>query len=701
MTEGLVIDMFAGGGGASEGMREALGREVDIAVNHDLKALMMHAVNHPGALHLEEDVFTVRLDEYCKGRHVSLMWASPDCFTAGHLVWTNDGYKPIEDVRPKDYVLTHKGRMRMVTRFVKKSTYDLYEIKIAGCETQTVTPEHPYYARKKSHTGGRVTLGEAEWVKAEELSNEYKVGIPINSESIVPTWNGTVKEVHNQYGITTAIYVNELGRLMSNEDFWWVVGRYIGDGCLTESKCMVEICCAKDEDGEIRPHLDSTGIRYTERDKRTTHAFTISSKEMCDFLGQFGAGAVNKSITPTILNLPIELLRAFLEGYISADGSWITKYEYPECNITTVSRNLAYGIQQCILKAYGTYGCIYVRENNCSVIEGRKVHTLPAYSIHFRIERKWAKFTIEDGMAWVNVSKVKQAKQGHYSSVYTLSVEEDESFTVGNVAVHNCTHFSRARGGKPRSQHVRMLPWAVFEQSRRVMPDVVVCENVAEIQTWEDYGAFVDSMRGLGYTFECRELVAADYGARTSRRRWYAVFRRDGCKTEWPMPNHKEPGTVLAPHLPAWLSARPCIDLEDMGEDVKRRSRPLSANTLGRMERGFRAFGNQWLMSYYGTGVGQSLDMPLRTITCKDRFALVTRRRGRSYLRMLRPDELKLAQGFPASYVIDRYSDGTSVPKAEQVRRIGNSVVPLMARCIVAANVWGGRTCWNKTAMGA
>ena len=46
MRDGLVIDMFAGGGGASEGMREALGREVDIAVNHDLKALMMHAMNH-------------------------------------------------------------------------------------------------------------------------------------------------------------------------------------------------------------------------------------------------------------------------------------------------------------------------------------------------------------------------------------------------------------------------------------------------------------------------------------------------------------------------------------------------------------------------------------------------------------------------------------------------------------------------------
>ena len=102
-----------------------------------------------------------------------------------------------------------------------------------------------------------------------------------------------------------------------------------------------------------------------------------------------------------------------------------------------------------------------------------------------------------------------------------------------------------------------------------------------------------------------------------------------------------------------------------------------------------------FLVSYYGNEHdADSVDEPLRTITCHDRFGLVTcQRDGRTYqladvrLRMLRPEELKLAQGFPAGYVIDRYADGTRVPKSEQVRRIGNSVVPLMARRIVEANV--------------
>ena len=75
----LIIDCFAGGGGASVGIEMALGRPVDIAINHDPQAIRMHKVNHPDTLHLTEDIFKVDLQRYVKGRRVALMWASPDC----------------------------------------------------------------------------------------------------------------------------------------------------------------------------------------------------------------------------------------------------------------------------------------------------------------------------------------------------------------------------------------------------------------------------------------------------------------------------------------------------------------------------------------------------------------------------------------------------------------------------------------------
>lgn len=75
----LIIDCFAGGGGASVGIEMALGRPVDIAINHDPQAIRIHKINHPSTLHLTEDIFKVDLQKYVGGRHVALMWASPDC----------------------------------------------------------------------------------------------------------------------------------------------------------------------------------------------------------------------------------------------------------------------------------------------------------------------------------------------------------------------------------------------------------------------------------------------------------------------------------------------------------------------------------------------------------------------------------------------------------------------------------------------
>lgn len=75
----LIIDSFAGGGGASEGIRAAIGRDPDIAMNHNPIALAMHRINHPGTRHIEEDVWNVDAVGLCDGRPIGLLWMSPDC----------------------------------------------------------------------------------------------------------------------------------------------------------------------------------------------------------------------------------------------------------------------------------------------------------------------------------------------------------------------------------------------------------------------------------------------------------------------------------------------------------------------------------------------------------------------------------------------------------------------------------------------
>ena len=100
----LIIDAFAGGGGASVGIEMALGRPVDIAINHDPDAILMHKTNHPDTLHLTEDIFKVNLKKYVKGQHVALMWASPDCTSHSKAKGGKPLPEEIEHIYP-DYSL--------------------------------------------------------------------------------------------------------------------------------------------------------------------------------------------------------------------------------------------------------------------------------------------------------------------------------------------------------------------------------------------------------------------------------------------------------------------------------------------------------------------------------------------------------------------------------------------------------------------
>ena len=100
---------------------------------------------------------------------------------------------------------------------------------------------------------------------------------------------------------------------------------------------------------------------------------------------------------------------------------------------------------------------------------------------------------------------------------------------------------------------------------------------------------------------------------------------------------------------------------------------------------------SQFIMEYYGCGIGQSLNDPLHTIVTKDRFALITVLENEYvildiFLRMLKPEELKMGQGFPRDYIIDRDYKWNRYPVAKQVARIGNSVVPIMAQKLVETN---------------
>ncbi len=145
----LVVDLFAGGGGASSGIEEAIGRPVDVAVNHDEHAIEMHTANHPSTRHLCESVFDVDPLEVVGRRPVGFLWASPDCFPAGTMVLTTVGYRAIEEVTVGDRVLTHQGRWRAVTSTMS-SVKATRTIRGHGHPGLRVSREHPFWTSTRT-----------------------------------------------------------------------------------------------------------------------------------------------------------------------------------------------------------------------------------------------------------------------------------------------------------------------------------------------------------------------------------------------------------------------------------------------------------------------------------------------------------------------------------------------------------------------
>lgn len=215
----------------------------------------------------------------------------------------------------------------------------------------------------------------------------------------------------------------------------------------------------------------------------------------------------------------------------------------------------------------------------------------------------------------------------------------------------DCTSHSKAKGGQPRKSGLRILPWAVYKHAKAILPDVIIMENVEEIQQWgpldenghpikerlgEDYKKFISAMKGLGYIFDSRELVAADYGAPTTRKRWYAIFRRDGKDIIWPEQTHFKDSE------PKWKQCGKYIDWSDLGKSIFDRPKPLAEATQKRIANGIRKYileskpyivqdkrAAAFIIQYHGEqkagdARGQLLSDPIKTIDTSNRYGLVT-----------------------------------------------------------------------------
>ena len=199
----------------------------------------------------------------------------------------------------------------------------------------------------------------------------------------------------------------------------------------------------------------------------------------------------------------------------------------------------------------------------------------------------------------------------------------------------DCTHFSRAKGGKPRKQRIRMLAWVLARWAKVARPRFVSLENVAEFLDWgpldkdghpikarkgETFRRFVGQLRRLGYVVDWRVLCAADFGAPTIRKRLFLIARNDGMPICWPAPTHANPAKrdLFTARLQPWRTAADCIDWSIQCPSIFTRKRPLAPATCRRIAAGIVRFvlqGKPFLVCLTHGGRLESTGEPLRTIT--------------------------------------------------------------------------------------
>lgn len=228
------------------------------------------------------------------------------------------------------------------------------------------------------------------------------------------------------------------------------------------------------------------------------------------------------------------------------------------------------------------------------------------------------------------------------------SIRQKEPYCIINIwASLECTNFSNAKGGLPRDADSRTLAQHLYIYLEELNPSYLYIENVREFMSWgplgengrpisrrngSDYIKWVNTIKSYGYDHDYKLLDSADFGAYTSRQRYFGVFAKKGLYISWPEPTHckslpTEPG-LFENTKEKWKAVKNVLNLNEEGKSIfgnTKAGKPYSDKTLKRVFTGLKKYSKSnpiFITSYYGNGSAHSTDEPCNTLTTKDRFAL-------------------------------------------------------------------------------
>lgn len=454
------------------------------------------------------------------------------CFPAGVKVITINGCKNIEDIHIGDDVLTHKNRYKKVVNIGGEKNKQLFILKAQGNLELKATGYHPFYVKKTRESS-------PEKIRLSEIDGGF-VAVPINTKSI------------------------DVDTL--TDEICWILGRYVADGHVRKDKrkerkdsyqYQLILSVGKDKVEYVKNKITSYNISCYEH-TQSVYRIVISNKDLVNFVidNKFGTSAETKTIPQFILDLPVNKLASFLDGYMSGDGCEIANSGL--YSATTVSESLAISLREAIQKVYSV-GCrlYFNKTKDKHIIQGREVNQRDTYIVRFVPDTNRKHFWfIEDNKVWYPIKYVSPTDE--YADVYNIEVDEDHTYTANGIVCYNCQDFSisgKQKGSvwtckecgheyNPLTVHFSKrdccpncgcesldksrssLLVEYLRMIRANKPNFFMYENVKNIvgkKFKTTFDMFVNELIEYGYNVHYKVLNSKDYGVPQNRERVYLI----------------------------------------------------------------------------------------------------------------------------------------------------------------------------------
>ncbi|WP_226477457.1 DNA (cytosine-5-)-methyltransferase [Pseudomonas sp. MWU16-30323] len=229
------------------------------------------------------------------------------------------------------------------------------------------------------------------------------------------------------------------------------------------------------------------------------------------------------------------------------------------------------------------------------------------------------------------------------------------------ISSPECTHHTCARGAKPRSEDSKDTAFQVIRYAKVMKPRWITLENVIHMKPWSRYSELMEELKFLKYNVREQVIDASMFGVAQRRRRLFMIADR------------QEAPELVCPISTTYKNVWDILDQSGRYKMTPLRTPKRAKDTLVRADRAIKELGEDkaFILVYYGSdGAGgwQRMSDPLRTITTVDRFAFVMPTSDGHMMRMLQPDELRRAMGFPDDYIFP------DVTRRDKVKLMGNAV---------------------------